>query len=76
MRFKSHGIQDCLVFDEPQRLVKRGRHLSQELLNTIDESMHRLKEAAKKLGVPIWHAPAEAEAECANMERLGTVDVV
>lgn len=78
MRFACHGIQVCLVFDGPGRPIKRGKQLTTTSHTLIGQRLLLLKEAAQKLGVLCWEAPAEAEAECANMlVRIAfSVDVV
>lgn len=56
--------------------MKRGKSLTSLSRTLIDEKLQLLKETAQQLGIPCWHAPAEAEAECANMLRMGIVDAI
>jgi Holliday junction resolvase YEN1 len=66
------NCQLVFVSDGPGRPKKRGRipretHTSETAL---------LKETMEHLGIP-WHkAPGEAEAECAELQKLGVADAV
>lgn len=75
MRFAVHGIQVVLVVDGPGRPPKRNKITTQGY-SLIKEKLDLLKSTAKVLGIPWWQAPGEAEAECAQMQRLGLVDAV
>jgi len=66
------NIQLIFVADGPKRPKKRGK-IPRML---PEKETELLRKTLGHLGVP-WHqAPAEAEAECAEMQRLGVVDAV
>ncbi|KAK2613557.1 hypothetical protein N8I77_000464 [Diaporthe amygdali] len=75
MRFASHEIQVILVSDGPQRPVKKNRRTTKGHA-LITEKLNLLERTAKALEIPWWQAPGEAEAECAQIQRLGIVDAV
>lgn len=75
MRLAIHGIQVVLVVDGPGRPQKRNKITTQGY-SFITENLTLLKSTAEVLGIPWWQAPGEAEAECAEMQRLGLVDAV
>lgn len=75
MRLAIHGIQVVLVVDGPERPQKRNKITTQGY-SFITEKLELLKSSAEILGIPWWQAPGEAEAECAQMQRLGLVDAV
>ncbi|KAJ0117985.1 hypothetical protein J7T55_014436 [Diaporthe amygdali] len=75
MRFASHGIQVILVSDGPQRPAKKNRRTTKGHALII-EKLNLLERTAKAIGIPWWQAPGEAEAECAQLQRLGIVDAV
>jgi hypothetical protein len=61
------------ITDGPRRPKKRNLNIQYK---NNDEETELLKEMLENLGV-LWHrAPAEAEAECANLQMLGSVDAV
>ncbi|TVY15378.1 Flap endonuclease GEN-like protein [Lachnellula arida] len=67
------NVQLVFVTDGPHRPKKRN--LAIQYGNNDNETAH-LREMLGILGVP-WHrAPAEAEAECAMLQKLGIVDAV
>jgi Holliday junction resolvase YEN1 len=66
------NCQLVFVSDGPGRPKKRGR-IPRE---THNSETALLKETLEHLGIP-WHkAPGEAEAECAELQKLGVVDAV
>lgn len=75
MRLAIHGIQVVLVVDGPQKPPKKNRTATTGP-SLIKEKLELLKSTAEVLGIPWWQAPGEAEAECAQMQRLGLVDAV
>jgi Holliday junction resolvase YEN1 len=61
------------VIDGPRRPKKRNLNIR---CRNNDDETELLREMLENLGVP-WHrAPAEAEAECAKLQKLGIVDAV
>ena len=85
------GVQPVYVFDGPQKpQCKRGRYIDFEKLNartTLDKDpavfdrsrahiIPLLREMLALFRLPFHQAPAEAEAECTTMERIGVVDGV
>lgn len=65
------NVQLVFVFDGPKKL-KKGKDIG-----IVKEAKVRvLKLMLQHLGIPIHYAPADAEAECVRMERLGTVGAV
>lgn len=75
MRLAIHGIQVVLVVDGPGRPPKKNK-ITTKGYSFITENLTLLKLTAEVLGIPWWQAPGEAEAECAQMQRLGLVDAV
>lgn len=75
MRLAIHGFQAVLVVDGPERPPKKNKITTQGH-SLITERLSLLKSTAEVLGIPWWQAPGEAEAECAQMQRLGLVDAV
>lgn len=75
MRLAIHGIQVVLVVDGPQKPPKNNRTATTGS-SFIKEKLELLKSTAEVLGIPWWQAHGEAEAECAQMQRLGLVDAV
>lgn len=72
MRYNAHGIKAVLVFDGDRKPEKKGK----KGYRTAVEYRPVLKEIAGSFKIPCWQAPAEAEAECARMQKLGLVDAV
>lgn len=66
------NCQLVFVFDGLKRPCKRGRI---PRIRPAHETV-LYKEMLEKLGIPIHTAPAEAEAECAELYKLGIVDAV
>lgn len=75
MRLAIHGIQVVLVVDGLGRPPKKNK-ITTKGYSFITENLALLKSTAEVLGIPWWQAPGEAEAECAQMQRLGLVDAV
>lgn len=66
------NIQPIFIFDGPSRPWKRGG-----VAGRIDwEKIRLLRQMLDVLKVPHHRAPAEAEAECAQLQKLGIVDAV
>ncbi|KAF1355567.1 PIN domain-like protein [Delphinella strobiligena] len=66
------NIQPIFIFDGPSRPWKRGG-----VAGRIDwEKIRLLRQVLDVLKVPHHRAPAEAEAECAQLQKLGIVDAV
>ncbi|TVY37726.1 Flap endonuclease GEN-like protein [Lachnellula occidentalis] len=67
------NIRLVFVTDGPRRPKKRNLDIH---YGNNDNETGLLREMLQQLGVP-WHrAPAEAEAECAMLQKLGIVDAV
>jgi len=65
-------VQLLFVFDGPKRPWKRGRPAGK-----IDYEKQRLtKQLFSSLKIPYHEAPAEAEAECVQLQKAGVVDAV
>lgn len=69
---RSRNIEIIFVFDGPKRGMKRGK----EAKTLHPDKTIILKEMLRHLGVPYHYAPAEAEAECSKLQKLGIVDAV
>jgi holliday junction resolvase YEN1 len=73
LNLSTRGIRVVFVIDGPGRpKIKRGKEQG------WDDPKHckLLLETAQLLCIPVRKAPAEAEAECAALERAGLVDAV
>jgi len=66
------NCQLIFVFDGPGRPHKRGN--APKEMDPKETKL--LKEMLNHFGIPIHIAPAEAEAECAELQKLGIVDAV
>lgn len=68
------GFEPVFVFDGPNRpQEKRNKHGSRKREAT---ELMQFRSLIIAFGFAIWQAPAEAEAECAAMQKAGFVDVV
>ena len=68
------GILPIFVFDGPKRpRFKRSKNISTSGWGGIKS---KLVELIESFGFVAWHAPGEAEAECASLQANGIVDVV
>ena len=66
------NVQLVFIFDGPHRPWKRGKRAGQ-----VDSKLTELLRGPfEVLGIPRYGAPAEAEAECARLQRAGLVDAV
>ena len=66
------NVQLVFIFDGPRRPWKRGKpagHVDLKLVGL-------LRDLLEVFGIPRYEAPAEAEAECARLQRAGLVDAV
>lgn len=71
-RLLRFNVRLIFVFDGPRRPHKRGRpagRIQWEDIKLLKDMLHVLR-------IPTHRAPAEAEAECAALQRAGKVDVV
>jgi len=66
------NCQLIFVFDGPGRPHKRGN--APKEMDPKETKL--LKEMLNHFGIPIHIAPAEAEVECAELQKLGIVDAV
>ena len=66
------NIQLIFVFDGrgvPEKIRWKGKR-------GVPERLELLELVLECLGIPYYPAPAEAEAECAELQKLGIVDAV
>jgi Holliday junction resolvase YEN1 len=71
-----YNIQLVWVFDGPRRPWKRNKRGGGGKPSDERKRIELTCQLLDHLKVPHHHAPAEAEAECARMQRLGIVDAV
>lgn len=76
LHLMKYNIQLVWVFDGPRRPWKRSKRGGGGSPQAERERIQLTCQLLDHLKVPRHHAPAEAEAECARMQRLGIVDAV
>lgn len=76
LHLMKYNIQLVWVFDGPRRPWKRNKQGGGGSPKNERERIQLTCQLLDHLKVPRHHAPAEAEAECARMQRLGIVDAV
>ena len=76
LHLMKYNIQLVWVFDGPRRPWKRNKRGGGGHPRDERERIQLTCQLLDHLKVPHHHAPAEAEAECAWMQRLGIVDAV
>ncbi|EJT68826.1 hypothetical protein GGTG_13604 [Gaeumannomyces tritici R3-111a-1] len=75
VRLQSHSIQPIFVFDGPNKpTIKRGRRTGGSRGGAVSTAI--AKRLIHLFGFYTHDAPAEAEAECALLQRCGIVDAV
>ncbi|KAM0706851.1 hypothetical protein Q7P35_006181 [Cladosporium inversicolor] len=76
LHLMKYNIQLVWIFDGPRRPWKRNKRGGGGSPKDERERIQLTCQLLDHLKVPHHHAPAEAEAECARMQRLGIVDAV
>jgi Holliday junction resolvase YEN1 len=76
LHLMKYNIQLVWVFDGPRRPWKRNKRGGGGSPRDERERTQLTRQLLDHLKVPHHNAPAEAEAECVRMQRLGIVDAV
>ncbi|KAH8089014.1 PIN domain-like protein, partial [Filobasidium floriforme] len=76
LKLLQHPILPLFVFDGPFKPGMKRNQKVAGMFGTTDQASKRFKGLLDDMGIEYWTAPGEAEAELAQLSKLGKIDAV